>query len=174
MRWARPALWLSFAIAGTVQLLFWVFLFRPAAADTLGLGNVFKRQEGWRDLAREVSAQFSRGPYQYVVTNNRSVTAELVYYMRPLDADIRVWGPSLATHNHFQMTMRLVAPVSRALLVVTPRAVGEVLPTFESTRFIERVVAPVGGENLRVIYLYEARNYRSPENRQGRNLDSPP
>lgn len=173
-RWPRLMLWLSFLLAGAVQLLVWALLLHPAAADPLELGNVFKRQEGWRDLARAVSVRFAQEPYDYVVTDNRSVTAELVYYMRPSGAKLRIWDPSVASHNQFDMTMRLTAPASRALLVLAPEGAAQVLSTFESSRFLGRVATPVGGQNLRIMCLYDARNYRGPQSAELRSRASPP
>ncbi|HTW36015.1 MAG TPA: glycosyltransferase family 39 protein [Rhizomicrobium sp.] len=160
--WPRPALPASFALHGLVLALLWLVLIWPPAAERLGVGNVFKRQEGWRALAGVVSGEFAHGGYSAIATDNRSVTAELLYYLRPRGLPVRIWDPDLANHNHFEMTMRLTAPAPHTLLVVEPENETQVLSTFESKRLVTRVAAPVGGRHVRVMDLYEASFYRGP------------
>ena len=162
-RWPRIVLWASFALHGLVLALLSVVLVWPATANRLGLGNVFKRQEGWRVLADAVSGEFAHGGYGVIATDNRSVTAELLYYLRPHGLPVRIWDPDRDNHNHFEMTMRLSSPAPRTLLVVEPENEAQVLATFESNRLIERVAAPVGGRHVRVLDLYDVVGYRGPQ-----------
>lgn len=161
-RWPRAWLQISFVLHATVLALLCVVLVSPATADRIWLGNVFKRQEGWRAIARQVSEVGLRDGYPLIVTANRSVTAEFLYYMRDRASLIRIWDPDLANHNHFEMTMRLVQPAPRALLVLAPEDAAEVLPTFESTTAMGDVSVPVGGRHLRRMRLFDARGYRGP------------
>lgn len=160
--WPRPVLWASFALHGFVLALLWLVLVWPPAGERLGVGNVFKRQEGWRALADVVSGEFVRGGYSVIATDNRSVTAELLYYLHPRGLPVRIWDPDLVDNNHFEMTMRLTVPAPRALLVVEPENAPLVLSTFESKRLVARVAAPVGGRHVRVMNLYDVGGYRGP------------
>ncbi len=160
--WPRIVLWFSFLLHGALLAVLWIVLIRPPIADRMGVGNVFKREEGWRDLAGAVSAEFVRGKYQVVATNNRSVTAELLYYLRPHAPPVRIWDPDTASHNHFDMTMRLTAPAGHVLLVLAPELAAQVAPTFESVRAVATVKTPVGGRHERVLRLYDAHFYRGP------------
>lgn len=164
-RWPRPALWTSFALSGAVLVLLCAVLVWPAAAERLGLGNVFKREEGWRSLARGVDAARARGGYDLVASDNRSVTAELLYYMRPHAAALRIWDADGASHNHFDMTMRLTPPAARVLMVLAPEDVASVAPTFESMRPVATLTTEVGGRHERVMRLFDARNYHGPQAR---------
>ena len=47
----RWALWASLAIDGLAMVVLWVVLVSPATGNALGVGNAFKREEGWRQLA---------------------------------------------------------------------------------------------------------------------------
>jgi 4-amino-4-deoxy-L-arabinose transferase-like glycosyltransferase len=160
--WPRLALWLSFALHGIGLVLLWTILVWPQTAESLGVGNAFKREEGWRFLAGAVSAQFAKGGYGLIVTENRSVTAELLYYLRPRGLPVRIWDADRASHNHFDMTMRLSPSAPRALLVAEPGNTDQVLATFESKRLVDRVAAPVGGRHVRVMNLYDVSGYRGP------------
>lgn len=161
-RWRAWTLRASFALHAGVLALLWSVQLWPSVAEPLGVGNVFKREEGWRALAGVVKSEAAKGGYPVVATDNRSVTAELLYYMRPDGPPLRIWDPDDASHNHFDMTMRLVPPVPRALLVIAPEGAAEVLATFESARPISTVSLPVGGRHMRTLSLYDARGYRGP------------
>jgi 4-amino-4-deoxy-L-arabinose transferase-like glycosyltransferase len=162
-RWPRWTLPGSFLLHGGVFALLCLILVRPAFADRLGLGNVFKRQEGWLQLGERVAAEAARGGYTVVAADNRSILAELLYYARPNRFAMRKWDPNLTSHNHFDMTLRLTAPAPRVLLVLAPEDAAAVLPTFESNRVVATVSTPVGGRQPRVLRLYDARFYRGPQ-----------
>lgn len=164
-RWPRWSLPASFALHGTVLALLCAILVQPAIADRLGLGNVFKRQEGWKELADRVAAR-ADGVFPVVAANNRSVMAELLYYARPRRFALLMWDQDLTSHNHFEMTLRLTSPAPRVLLVVGAEGASRVLSTFESTRLVETVSTPIGGGQSRSLRLYDARFYRGPQLRR--------
>jgi 4-amino-4-deoxy-L-arabinose transferase-like glycosyltransferase len=164
VHWPRIWLWISFALHGALLALLVIVLIVPTAAEHLGMANVFKRETGWRELAGAVSAEAAKGDYGAIVSDNRSVTAELLYYLGPRGRQVRIWDPDLTNHNHFEMTMRLVPPAPRVLLVVPPEDAAQVLATFDSNRLLSRVVERVGGHRPRVMLLYDARSYRGPQN----------
>lgn len=161
-RWPRWSLPASFALHGAVLALLCAILVQPAIADRLGLGNVFKRQEGWQELAQRVSAR-ADGIFPIVAATNRSVLAELLYYARPRPFALRMWDQDLTSHNHFEMTLRLTSPAPRVLLVVAAEGAPRVLSTFESAQLVETVSTPVGGGQSRSLRLYDARFYRGPQ-----------
>jgi hypothetical protein len=85
--------------------------------------------------------------------------------MRGHAGRLRIWDADHDSHNHFEMTMRLVAPAPRVLLVVSPEDAADVRPTFESTRFAGSISVPVGGHHMRTVQLFDARGYRGPMTR---------
>lgn len=161
--WRGRALWASFVINGLAMAALWVILLDPAAADAVGMGNAFKREEGWRLLGVEVAREAARTPYDFIAADNRSVMAELLYYARPRSVGIRAWDRDLAIHDHFEMTLRLEAGAARVLLVIEPASAGSVLPTFDSAIVLKRVELRVGGRRTRTVDLYDARHYRGPQ-----------
>jgi len=157
--WRERALWISFVVNGAAMLVLWVLLLDPAVADRIGLGNAFKRQEGWSILGHRVAAEASQGGYDFIASDNRSLTAELLYYARPLPVPVRAWSPSPRPHNHFQMAMPLTRPASRVLFVVPPEDARSVTATFDSAVLVADVVVSVGGHRPRVTELYDAHGY---------------
>ncbi|MBV9062908.1 MAG: glycosyltransferase family 39 protein, partial [Alphaproteobacteria bacterium] len=118
--WDGRALQLSLALGCAAMNALWLAELNPLAAGAVGLGNAFKRQEGWKELGRAVVGEAKRGHYDAIVAANRSVVAELLYYARPRNAPIRAWDQGAAPRDHFQMTMPLTGRSHRALIVVFP------------------------------------------------------
>jgi len=162
-RWRKSwALWGSFAVDGIAMFALWVCLVWPGAADAAGVGNAFKREEGWRELGREVARAAGASHYDYIAADNRSIVAELLFYARPCPTPIRMWARDLRIRDHFEMTLRLESGQVRVLLAVDPNAAGRVLATFDSAKPLTRISIPVGGRHVRLIDLYDARDYRGP------------
>ncbi|MDE3115551.1 MAG: glycosyltransferase family 39 protein [Pseudomonadota bacterium] len=156
-RWGLKA---SFAVNLLVMAGLWVVLLWPALGETMGVGNAFKREEGWQRLGQAAAAAARAAPYDAIAAANRSVMAELTYYARPRDLPLRMWSRGPGTDNHFQMTMRLTPASRRVLLVLLPEEMQQVLPTFESHRPVQRVSLAVGGGHVRIATLFDARLYR--------------
>ena len=159
--WQGRALWASLAFDGLVMVLLWIILVSPGCADRIGQGNAFKRQEAWRELGQAVLAHAPG--HDVIVASNRSTFAELLYYARPRTVAMRMWDKDRHDDDHFQMTMRLVAPAHRVLLVLAPDERGEVLATFDSLTTLDTVIIPVGGHHTRTTLLIDAQNYRGPQ-----------
>ena len=161
--WKSWPLWASFAIDGIAMFALSVFLVWPGAADAAGAGNAFKREEGWRELGREVVRAAGASHYDDIAADNRSIVAELLFYARPCPTPIRMWARDLRIRDHFEMTLRLEPGQVRVLLAVEPNAAGRVLATFDSAKLLTRLSIPVGGRHVRLIDLYDARDYRGPQ-----------
>ncbi len=162
--WKGAALWASIALHGLAMLLLCAIVVAPSVADGLGLGNAFKRMEGWSALGRAVASQAAAQPYDAIVAENRSIVAELLYYARPRHIPILVWDRDSRIRDHFQMTLRLTPAHGRhVLLAVEPSAARKVLATFDSIRPLRTVTILVGGHRTRAISLYDARGYEGPQ-----------
>ena len=158
----RWGLSLSFAVNGVAMAVLWLVLISPATGDVLGVGNAFKREQGWRQLGLAVTQAAAAGHYDAIVSANRSIAAELTYYARSRSIPLRVWDRDLHADDHFQMTMRLTPASKRVLLVLLPVEEPDVLATFGSVVALKTVSVPIGGHQLRVTPLFDARDYRGP------------
>ncbi len=172
--WRGRALLASFLVNGVAMLVLWIVLVWPGVADSLGVGNAFKREEGWRDLGREVTHTSSGGPYDFIAADNRSVVAELLYYARPRAQPIRIWARDFQVRDHFEMTLRLAPPAKRVLLTIEPPSAQRVLTTFDLAKLLKVVSIRVGGHRTRVIDLYDARDYRGAQVPHATTPVSPP
>ena len=163
--WNGRVLWASFALHGLAILMLWAVFLSPAFADVVGLGNAFKRMEGWGAEGQAVAAEASHESYDAIVSDNRSVIAELLYYARPRHVPLFMWVRDNQTRDHFQMTLRLTSATRHVLLVTEPSMAPAVLVTFDSHVPIRTLVVPVGGHHTRVTALFDARDYRGPQTR---------
>ncbi|MGN6149930.1 MAG: ArnT family glycosyltransferase [Rhizomicrobium sp.] len=161
--WNARLLWISFAIDGVAMVALWLILLSPHTADVMGVGNAFKRMEGWEQLGNAVAEQANSGHYAIVSAANRSIMAELLYYAAPRTAFVRMWDKDLHDDDHFQMTLRLTPPAHRVLMVLSPQEAPSVLNSFDSNTLADTVTIPIGGHRLRVTQLYDARDYRGPQ-----------
>jgi uncharacterized membrane protein YbaN (DUF454 family) len=161
--WKARALWASLIINGAVLVALWIFLVMPQLAESIGLGNVFKREQGWRELGAEVVRVSRSAAFAAIAADNRSIAAELLYYARPRRTAMRVWSRDLNIRDHFEMTMRLERGADRVLLVLEPLTAQRVLATFDSSVLLKRLAIPVGGHHQRITELYDARQYRGPQ-----------
>ncbi len=171
--WRGRALFISFAINALAMVLLWIILIRPASADAMGVGSAFKREEGWRDLGRAVASASQAAPYDAIVTDNRSIMAELLFYVRPRSLPLRIWDRDARVKDHFQMTMRLVPGQDRMLLVVDPIDAPHVLVTFDSAKLVREVVIALGRHRSRHTALYAVRGYHGPQIPGGRVAFNP-
>jgi 4-amino-4-deoxy-L-arabinose transferase-like glycosyltransferase len=161
--WQGRALWTSFAVDGLAMVMLWIILISPSFADRIGLGNAFKREEGWGVLDQAVVAQVHAASYDGVVAANRSIMAEILYYARGLSTPMRMWDRDRHDDDHFQMTMRLAPSPGHYLLVITPGEATDVLTTFDSATPITTIDASLGKRRTRATTLYDAHGYRGPQ-----------
>lgn len=166
--WRSRVLWASLALHGVAMAVLWAIMLSPAFADTIGLGNAFKRMEGWRELgqalAEETHHQKNQGmAYDAIAIANRSVIAEMVYYARSASVPLRMWDQDLHDDDHFQMTMRLGADTPHVLLAVSPDEARMVSSTFRSATLIRTILIPIGGHHQRITLLFDARDHRPPQ-----------
>jgi hypothetical protein len=161
MRWGRGrAMYASFAIDGAAMVLLWAALVRPELADGVGLGDAFKREEGWQALAAQVREAAARDRYDAVAAPNRSVIAELLCYARSLGPPLRALRVGPIPSDHFQMTIPLLPSQSHVLVVIAPRDASAALALFDSKTAVAVIAIPVDGHGKRQMEVYDARNFR--------------
>ena len=162
MRLARGfALSVSLAFNSLVMVAMMAFAVSPSLAAQAGFANAYKRLEGWRELGAAVVAEASKGGYQAIVTDNRSLMASLLYYARPRDIPMLIWNGDSRISNHFEMTAPLTSGMKGRVLLVTDKAdASNVLATFDRSRLTSDFSADLGGGKKRVTHLYEAEGYR--------------
>jgi 4-amino-4-deoxy-L-arabinose transferase-like glycosyltransferase len=82
------------------------------------------RTLGWKEIAdatrSELAAARALGrPYGAVLTENRSITAELLYYMRAEPTPVLAWRAGPRPHDHFELTRPFQGTSQEPVLLVT-------------------------------------------------------
>ncbi|MEM1050120.1 MAG: glycosyltransferase family 39 protein [Pseudomonadota bacterium] len=111
----------------------------------------FKRVLGWADVSDAVRAVARDNAVRSVVSNSRSVTAQLTYYLRDDDLPVHAWLYSNSPRNHYEQVMPATADIPGPILVVTRCGVdfGEVL---EGVRKTGNVAVPIARARERTLY----------------------
>jgi 4-amino-4-deoxy-L-arabinose transferase-like glycosyltransferase len=159
--------WLKTSFAINVALLVLI------AAGTTIAGRVglpvkhdpFARVLGWRDVAAatrsELKAARDAGhPFAAVLTDDREVTAELLYYMRGEPTPILAWREG-RPHDHFELTRPYTAAAGAPVLLVGLGGGGS-RPgaSFTSVKKIDERNLPAGEYARRRVTFYALSGYK--------------
>lgn len=153
--WAAPALLPALILAcvwlGRLRLRWWALALGLNAAimvlayhqqdilQALGKPMVaridpLKRARGWDRLAAEIRPILAANPHAVVLTEDRTISAHLLYQLRDMNRDFAAWAPLTHPQDHYQLTMPLTeAHNPRAFILISPSQAQQV-----STRFSER------------------------------------
>lgn len=163
-RWLRGSLALHAVIfAGTSVAIATAGSFRlPGGVDP------FARTLGWRALAEETAAVLAEArdagqPFGAVLTDDRAVTAELLYYMRAEPTPVFAWRePNARPRDHYQLTRAYGTGSPEPVLLVSlrrgARGWGERFAVVEP--IVQRDV-PAGAGPARSISFYKLAGFRA-------------
>jgi hypothetical protein len=113
-----------------------------------GVGEPFARTLGWRELAdhtrRTVDEARKAGkPFAAIITDDRSVTAELLYYLRDETTPILAWRlAGQKPQDHYELTRPYYDHPREPVLLVSVRASADGV-----TRHFKQVT-PLGAADL--------------------------
>jgi 4-amino-4-deoxy-L-arabinose transferase-like glycosyltransferase len=131
-----------------------------------GTGDPFQRLVGWKAIADETetllkAARAAGTPFRAVIADDRSVTAELLYYMRGETTPILAWRDGARPLDHYELTRPLTDPAQvPVLLVSTRRDTDHILSRFGRVAVAVEKRIPAGlGEprTVRFISLSESK-----------------
>ncbi|MEK6805700.1 MAG: glycosyltransferase family 39 protein [Pseudomonadota bacterium] len=83
-------------------------LTRLAGIEMTAKSNVYKRIQGWDRAGAEVRTVLAANPGARLLTDDRDLIAELLYYARPESQTAVMWNPQgvVVTHYHLSTTMQ--------------------------------------------------------------------
>ena len=99
-------------------------------------GDPFARTLGWKEIAAAASTELENArrsgkPYGSVITDDRALTAELLYYMRSEPTPVLAWRRGSTAHDHYELTRPFGAGSPEPVLLVGLRQdAGAVLDRF--------------------------------------------
>ncbi|MGD9828634.1 MAG: ArnT family glycosyltransferase [Hyphomicrobiaceae bacterium] len=161
-RWLKASLALHVALA----LLLAVAVAQAGGFRLPGAGDPFQRTLGWKALAEETrkvvgEARRQKQGYAAVLTDDRSVTAELLYYLRDEAVEILAWRATGRPRDHYELTRPFSARTGSPVLLVTLKPdPGPLLARFETVRLVAERQVPAGLGKPRRVRFYALSGYK--------------
>ena len=126
----------------------------------------FARTLGWHELGQAAQAELARAreagrPFAAVLSDDRAMTAELLYYMRGEPTPVLAWRKG-APHDHFELTRPFTAAITGPVLLVRegPDA-GSTAAAFASAEKIADLDLPAGDNARRRVTFYALTGYKA-------------
>ena len=168
-RWLRSSFALhAVVLGGIIAATTW------AGRAALPFGpDPMARTLGWRGIAKAAEAELEAAakagkPFRAIVTDDRALTAELLYYLRDTvdneQVKVMAWHPKGRPHDHYEWkrpywSKTAVEPV---LLVSLTRAGQEIVKSFKSVRVVAEKDIPAGIREHRRVSFYALSGYSGP------------
>ncbi|MCV0369175.1 glycosyltransferase family 39 protein [Filomicrobium sp.] len=124
----------------------------------------FARTLGWEEIAKATQAKLQeareRGqPFSTVITDDRPVTAELLYYMRNDPTPIRAWRGGGRPRDHFELMQPFTGSDGPVLLVSTVGERSSVIRSFETSVQLGQQDIPAGPAASRRVSFFALTGY---------------
>jgi 4-amino-4-deoxy-L-arabinose transferase-like glycosyltransferase len=115
-------------------------IFAPRITTITGAAwNPYARVLGWQELAATTRRLAEAQGAKSVLTDNREVTGELLYYLRDMPLPISLWSRAEHPRNHFEMTHPFTAAAPEPVLYVTQlQTKSSVLKRFDADLIEQR------------------------------------
>jgi 4-amino-4-deoxy-L-arabinose transferase-like glycosyltransferase len=160
--WLKGSFALHTAIVAIVGLATW-----QAGQFKLPFGaDPFARTLGWKALAGEAhgaldAARRQGRPYGTVITDDRSVTAELLYYMRHDPTPVQAWWEGGRPHDHFELTRPFKAGSAEPVLFISVRRdAAPVTGRFSKVDALGERAIPAGTTELRKVRMFALSGFK--------------
>jgi hypothetical protein len=154
----RVSLWLHLgaALVITIAPLF----AKRLSAVTGPEWNPYARVLGWHDLALATQRVAEAQGAKSVLTDNREVTGELIYYLRDTTLPVTIWFRAKTPRNHFEMTLPFTEAEPEPVLYVTLLQIRtSVLKRFETKQPIGKQQFPTDALPVRDVRFYFLKGY---------------
>lgn len=116
--------------------------------------RLLARVQGWRAVAAEVRARAADQDLSAIVTGDRMLLAELLYYGRDLSVPMRMWSRHARPRNHFELTRPFASSEGQRVLFVTRHPNPPDVLRASTQVLDDRIVQiPAGATQRRVQFL---------------------
>ncbi len=160
--------WLKVSFAINVALLLLLALGTTTAGrlpNPVG-SDPFARTLGWHDVAQATEAELAKAraaghPFAAVLSDDRAMTAELLYYMRGEATPVLAWRKG-APHDHFELTRPFTAATTGPVLLVREGTdAGPAAGAFASADQFADLDLPAGDNARRRVTFYVLSGYKA-------------
>ena len=160
--------WLYASLAlhgGVVAILAVAMAFAGAIPSPTGQ-DPFARVLGWRQMANVTAQEInnataSNQPYAGVLTANRALTAEFLYYMRDVKLPLYAWrAKGRRPKDHYQLTRPFKPGVREPILLVSLRRDEPIARAFTLAVPLGERTVPTGRNARRRMYFWRVSGLR--------------
>ncbi|MFZ1990236.1 MAG: glycosyltransferase family 39 protein [Alphaproteobacteria bacterium] len=109
----------------------------PGAIELFAVGNSFKRVRGWEGFRTKYLEVVQKGHYRAVVTDDRMIMAEVIYYGRDSHVPVVIFDINGVPANEFELKAPYTPALGDPVLLVTPRDVSPVVDNFSVAEPVE-------------------------------------
>lgn len=126
----------------------------------------FARTLGWEAIARAVGEELrearARGrPYAGVISDDRPLTAELLYYLHGGTTPIYAWRSSQRPKDHFELVQPFTGAVTGPVLLATLAGeLSRVPDRFRTSEKVADLVLPAGTNATRRVVFFRLSGYK--------------
>ena len=127
----------------------------PAQYDPL------RRVRGWRELGTIVGKELAAHPGLTLFTDDRELTAALIFYIRPHPLDAVKWKVTSRIQDQWDLANALGKRLGDSFLLVSEHElINEMEPSFAAIERLRPIVIPLGPGASRTYMLYIARDFK--------------
>ncbi len=120
----------------------------------------YSRTMGWRWLGELVTEVWRTQPGTLLLTDDRWIMAELLYYVQPPPRDAAMWNPDGAIDDHYRLTRDAGNLVGANFVYVTTGNASNVAPYFESVTLLREDSIRTHPDSLRRYRIFRLNGFK--------------
>ncbi len=161
-RWLRASFWVN----GAVMALLIVAVGLAGRFALPGGSDPFARTLGWREVAAATrgkldAARTAGRPFGAVITDERALTAELLYYMREEPTPVLAWLGRARPQDHYELKRPFSKGAPEPVLLVALRADStHITDRFDRAAQLSRDALPAGRSVRRRVTFFALEGFR--------------
>lgn len=132
----------------------------PGAIEVFGLDNSFKRVRGWEGFREHLTKVAQATHYRAIVTDNRLVMAEVIYYGRGTNLPVVIFDIDGVPANEFELDAAYKPSIGDPVLLVTARNPSPVIGKFEVAEPVETYRMQEGGAHYTDFHLIRLADFK--------------
>ena len=146
---------LALATNATISILIFVISITGNVAILNLNSDPLRKLKGWQSLSKDILNTIEKEKSNIILVDRRGVAAELFYYLRDQDIEIRVPKTSFSPANHYELKYSISNDESKKFYYLSE---NEVIPKVIKNHYIIKKIGisdnKISQQKSRVLYFY--------------------